>query len=295
MNQVENGKAFEFSIAKHFAEKLNVPLQQNSSLKVASSCYIKLHDNMRHWIDRAADESTTFLLCHDKQFEKAESVYLQEDRMGVQGDVRDILLQIPKLNLGISAKHNHKAVKHSRLSNSIDFGKEWTTYSCNSSYFKAIQPVFADLTKMKEQGMFFRDIAGKEARIYLPVLTAFEDELKNLCENYREQFVIKLFKYLLGKFDFYKVIRDEKIVFIQSMNMDGTLGWGKKWKVPAQIENIKRKRGSNNTLLVSFTGGWQLSFRIHSAKSKVEPSLKFDIQFIGLPQEIARHEINLET
>ena len=29
--------------------------------------------------------------------------------------------------------------------------------------------------------------------------------------------------------------------------------------------------------------GWQLSFRIHNAKTDVEPSLKFDIQFIGMP------------
>ena len=29
--------------------------------------------------------------------------------------------------------------------------------------------------------------------------------------------------------------------------------------------------------------GWQISFRIHSASSKVEPSLKFDIQLVGQP------------
>ena len=32
--------------------------------------------------------------------------------------------------------------------------------------------------------------------------------------------------------------------------------------------------------------GWQLSFRIHNAKTEVEPSLKFDIQFIGMPTTI---------
>lgn len=29
--------------------------------------------------------------------------------------------------------------------------------------------------------------------------------------------------------------------------------------------------------------GWQISFRIHNASSKVEPSLKFDVELIGQP------------
>ncbi|WP_386698102.1 HaeIII family restriction endonuclease [Lonepinella sp. MS14436] len=33
-------------------------------------------------------------------------------------------------------------------------------------------------------------------------------------------------------------------------------------------------------------GSWQFSFRIHNASTKVEPSLKFDIQFIGMPTAI---------
>ncbi|WP_202975530.1 HaeIII family restriction endonuclease [[Ruminococcus] torques] len=32
--------------------------------------------------------------------------------------------------------------------------------------------------------------------------------------------------------------------------------------------------------------GWQLSFRIHSASTKVEPSLKFDVQFISMPVSV---------
>lgn len=32
--------------------------------------------------------------------------------------------------------------------------------------------------------------------------------------------------------------------------------------------------------------GWQFSFRIHNASTKVETSLKFDIQIIGMPASI---------
>jgi hypothetical protein len=32
--------------------------------------------------------------------------------------------------------------------------------------------------------------------------------------------------------------------------------------------------------------GWQISFRIHNASSKVENSLKFDIQLTGQPTDL---------
>ena len=34
-------------------------------------------------------------------------------------------------------------------------------------------------------------------------------------------------------------------------------------------------------------GGWQFSFRIHNASTIVEPSLKFDIQFVGEPTSVS--------
>ena len=294
MTQTDNGKAFEYAIASALSKLLGVEIRKGKALDVADACYKYLDNKTRQWIDRAADESSVFLTCHYNRFENGTLIFLQDDKIGIKGDVRDIVIQIPKSEIGISAKHNHKAIKHSRLSDTIDFGRNWADYACSSSYFRAINPIFKDLRVMREQKMLFRDINGKDARIYLPILTAFEDELKRLCENFRELFVKRMFRYLLGKHDFYKVIKDRKIVSIQSMNMEGNLKWGKKWKIPNRIESVNRKRGSNNTLLVSFTGGWQLSFRIHNASSRVEPSLKFDIQFVGMPQDVARHEIDLQ-
>ncbi|WP_374110347.1 HaeIII family restriction endonuclease [uncultured Streptococcus sp.] len=36
--------------------------------------------------------------------------------------------------------------------------------------------------------------------------------------------------------------------------------------------------------------GWTISFRIHNASSRIEPSLKFDIQLIGFPSAITNIE-----
>ena len=210
------------------------------------------------------------------------------------GDVREVIIALKnKDSIGISAKNRHDAIKHSRLSDKIDFGLKWADYPCSSHYMKRIAPVFKDLRQKKKEKLLFRDIPDKVNRYYLPILTAFEDELRRLCEDYGQLFVKRVFQYLLGEQDFYKVIKENGSVAIQSFNINGSLKWGKKWKIPDRIDNINRKRGSSNTLIVSFTGGWQLSFRLHNASSRVEPSLKFDIKFIGMPQSVARHEITL--
>ena len=73
--------------------------------------------------------------------------------------------------------------------------------------------------------------------------------------------------------------------------MGGSLKWGQKWRIPGRIEQIQRVRGKTSTLRVTFEGGWQLSFRLHNARSKVEPSLKFDIKFVGMASTVARNEI----
>ena len=43
------------------------------------------------------------------------------------------------------------------------------------------------------------------------------------------------------------------------------------------------KPGSDTTAELYLDEGWQFSFRIHNAKDYVEPSLKFDIQILGMP------------
>lgn len=50
--------------------------------------------------------------------------------------------------------------------------------------------------------------------------------------------------------------------------------------------NLEFKPDSNNTLELYLDRGWQFTFRIHNASSKVESSLKFDIQIIGMPTSI---------
>ena len=69
------------------------------------------------------------------------------DLQGQSGDVRDVLAirSLQKWEIGVSAKNNHRAVKHSRLSNDINFGEKWLGISSSDEYFEDIKPIFDSL------------------------------------------------------------------------------------------------------------------------------------------------------
>lgn len=138
----------------------------------------------------------------------------------------------------------------------------------------------------------WRDIIQKEEKYYIPILLAFRDELKRLYQINAEKIANNFLHYLLGKYDFYKVIKDNGTVSLQSFNIQGKLEWGKKIPLPTRIIEADLKPSSKTTLIIVFNNGWQVSFRIHNASTYVEPSLKFDIQLVGWPITIARHIID---
>lgn len=226
-------------------------------------------------------------------------INIQSDIEGISGDVRDIVLsrKSSRWEIGISLKHNHFAVKHSRLSMNIDFCERWFGGKCSEKYFEKIQPIFEMLEKEKAKETKWSEIEHKAEVVYMPVLEAFIDEIKSSYKTDKEM-PKKMVEYLLGKYDFYKVISVDakRLTKIQPFNIRGTLNKASsknKPKVivpqthlPTRLVNIEMKPGSTNTVEMFLDNGWQFSFRIHSASTKVETSLKFDIQLIGMPTSI---------
>ncbi len=224
---------------------------------------------------------------------------IQADTNGETGDVRDILIIRHAITweIGLSLKHNHFAVKHSRLSSQLDFGNSWYSIPCSDDYWKAVNPVFNYLTKEKSLGTKFSDLPDKENDVYIPLLKAFINEI-SFQSKLHDDVPSKMVEYLLGKFDFYKVISidREELTRIQGFNMHGTLNLPSSEKkaeievpivsLPSRIVHIDFVPGKNNTVEVYMDGGWQFSFRIHNAATYVEPSLKFDIQIVGMPTAI---------
>jgi hypothetical protein len=190
------------------------------------------------------------------------------------------------------------------LSATIDFGQEWVGVPCSQQYFDTVVPLFNELRDMRANAVengeplpLWNDIPDKADRYYVPVLNAFLVELKRLADN-NPDVPSKLIEYLLGRYDFYKVITDDrhKTTRVEAINIAGNLNKSAnghrsivdvaKLKLPTRFYHMGFVPDSDNKLEIVCDEGWTLTMRIHNASSKIEPSLKFDVQLVSLPSSI---------
>ena len=295
LSQNDSGRALEYGIAMSFSNRLPADVIDNSQKRKAKKCFEKANESEKESILNASEEIVTFLIAHDDRLSDTNCIVeIQSDKQGQLGDVRDIIIKNNLLDkeIGLSVKNRHFAVKHSRLSDLIDFGADWMNIQCSEKYFATVKPIFKDLRTRKSFGEKWRDIPDKRERYYIPILHAFKEEIENLFQTNSPQTAKTLINYLLGRHDFYKVIKQTGTVSAMSFNVNGTLKWGKRLPMPTKIQLVEMKPDSDTTLNMIFDKGWQLSFRIHNASSKVEPSLKFDINLVGVPSALSKQDIN---
>ena len=313
--QMLNGKSFEYSLLLQIKEKLNkkvkVQIINNNSFEIAKECFNLLSEKEKSENILYSSFAINFLLdleprltnsLNDKDVLELE---IRQDNEGKEGDVRDILIirLIQKWEIGISAKNHHNAVKHSRLSNTIDFGNKWIGINNSDNYFKEVSIIFNKLSKIKKEnpGIKWSDIGDYNNNVYKPILKSFVKEIKRLYEIDNKKVVNNLIKYLIGKKDFYKIIKNKKDVEIYGFNLNNTLNLpfkniNSKYKIPkvllpTKIEKIDFKKDSKNTIILEMNNDWIISFRIHNASSKVEASLKFDIQLLKYPKTLFKNKL----
>ncbi|CZE48666.1 HaeIII family restriction endonuclease [Campylobacter geochelonis] len=303
-----NGRALEFAYLLNLHSEISkfraVRIIENSSFSACKKAWGKLDKNEQniYQISSLAGVKILFelepLLIENDNDEL--EIYVQQDSKGEIGDVRDILLVRDSITweIGLSIKHNHFAVKHSRISPKIDFGEKWYGVKCSDEYWQKISKVFEKINEYKIQKKKWSDLSAKEDEIYVPLLNALKDELVKQNAKFPTQIPQNLVKYLLGKFDFYKMISidSDKITRLQSYNINGSLNKNGKFikksisipllNLPTRIIALDFKLDSKNTLELFLDAGWQFSFRLHSASTMVENSLKFDIKIIGMPTTI---------
>ncbi len=300
-----NGKAYEYSCVISLQEIVskyrNVIIEENSSMKIARERFNSISENKRNIMLRSASAGINAILTMEPRIIEDGSddlkISLQSDDAGISGDVRDVLVIRKSIDweIGISVKHNHYALKHSRLSMDLDFGKKWFNIPCSKDYFDEIKPYFEELKQLKQQKVMWRDIEDKDRKFYVPILKAFMEELNRKYKEYDSEVTKKMISYLIGINDFYKLIGidSQRITRIIPFNMYGTLNQAAKvnkpeqevqiLELPTRIVELDFKKNSTTTLELIMDNGWQISFRIHNASSKVEPSLKFDVQLVGQP------------
>jgi hypothetical protein len=301
------GRAYEFICLLSLSDAINAirPAQviHNTSYDAAQRAWETLSvDEQTLYTLSAKSTIDTIFTLEPNIVEVSDDVlnlYIQTDQHGEEADVRDIIIERRDITweIGLSIKHNHMAVKHSRLAKTLDFGSKWYGVKCSEKYWTEIKPTFDFLDVEKGKGTYFRDLSSKEDQVYVPILNAFVNEV-SFQINKDNSIPKKLVEYLLSKFDFYKVISidSKRITTIQSFNMFGTLNQPSRVKepeikvpvisLPASLLFIGYKPNSKTTILMCFDNGWQFSFRIHNAKDTIEPSLKFDIQIVGMPADV---------
>lgn len=307
--QSKNGKAFEYACLIAFKEFLNdaennVEILYVDAVSIAQNDYESLKSDLKNKMDKAAMAAARVIVRLEPLLQNSfgQNLYLtlQPDKAGKEGDVRDILAIRKDLEweIGISCKHNHNAVKHSRLSQSIDFGDKWLQIPCSEEYFRDISTIFERLSSLRNEKVQWKAIKNKNEEIYVPLLNSFVKELKRLESENPTIVPQRFLSYLLGKDDFYKVISkdNKKVTQISAFNIYGTLNRSfekikpqtvvPKLIMPTKFYDISYKPKSQNTIIATCDNGWTISMRIHSASTVVEPSLKFDVNLIGIPQTL---------
>jgi len=309
-SQTINGKAFEYALLLEFYERLkiitSVSITKNEPYQNAKGCFDSFVEGEQDTFRITASAAINFLIDIEPRLSNGinkDDVLVLEivsDKAGQTGDVRDVLIirSLQKWEIGISAKNNHRAVKHSRLSLNIDFGEKWLGVPCSQSYFSEIKPIFDRLANLKDKDKFTKwtSIENMHEVVYVPILNAFRKELLRLDKEKPNIVAENLVQYLIGNQDFYKVIKGNNKVEIQAYNLNGSLNLPfekikpkakiQKLKLPSRLIEIVYQDNSATTLLVSLNEGWQISFRIHNASSRVEPSLKFDINLVSAPHTL---------
>lgn len=312
--QTANGKAFEYAcllaLYNALQENEEVTIEDSPQMRTAKNLYNNMSYNSQIELLRAANSAARVIIRLEPQLQYAQNntpLYLsiQTDAQGIAGDVRDILC-IRRQNqwqIGLSCKHNHHAVKHSRLSDTIDFGNEWFNIPCSRQYFSEVIPLFRELRRMRDDARkngttaLWADIPDKADRYYKPVLKSFLDELARLAKA-NPEIPSAMIHYLIGRYDFYKVITDDghETTRVEAINIAGTLNRPSeqhnsivdvpRLHLPTRFYHMGFKSNSDNTVEVVCDEGWTISMRIHNASSRIEPSLKFDVNLISLPGSI---------
>jgi len=292
-SQVVNGKAFEYCVAIELSNRLDLQIRESPELEICRQAHNAISPELAVEMASGAAIAVDHVIDLEKErldVAKLNEIWIAADARGQKGDVRDVVLETSQGQIGISCKNNHEAFKHSRLSGSIDFVKKWglDPEGCSEEYWARIRPIFHELMVIRQESngeTLFRDLDDVPGRFYQPVLSAFSDELKRVSTSgslSSGSVPLNLVTYVVGRQDFYKVIRESASVVVQGFNFNGSLSTSRT-RGPSHLIGIDRLDGSDDSITVRLNRGFTFNFRIHSAKRSVEPSLKFDITAISLP------------
>lgn len=312
MSQVTMGKAFEYVCLETVRQRasslgINVKVTEDSNFKVGKANFEALSSEQQTKLKTGSDVAIKFIFEHEPYLKddvtaRHLKLKMASDKDGQEGDVRDILIlrwsdkRNKEWSCGISCKHNHDAIKHPRvpIRKDGDFLSNWTKgeFSMSKEGLEIIEKL-GELLDTKVGKTWKDSFVDKETAVYKPIIKVVAQEIESRKEN--AAFVKTLFQFLLGKFDFYKVMSydEEELTRVTIFDFNGTLNQpsdnlkpSKKIKKTPLPKKILSVWNDNSYIEIHFDGGWAIRMRLHNASSKIEKSLKFDARLLGIPESL---------
>ena len=295
-----SGSAFEYALFAALARRIRVTSLENEALERARKKYEG--SVQRSHLLRCAESAVKYLLSTDQRLVTREpkKLFLNSSWAAQsQHDVRDVVLQGHSATIGFSCKVNNQDLRHSRLARELDFVKEWglDKNGASSAYWKGVRPVFDRLHELRERGLDWVDeyptLATRRRLVLAPVLDAWESEMRRVV-NADSSVPERLCRYLLGSKSYWKVVSGRRAVLVQKFNLEGDMP-GEKLTMPGSILGISiRDTSSVRERIVTCDEGYAFSFRLHTASSHIENSLKFAVKGLKLPREINTEKIPIK-
>lgn len=147
-----NGRAFEYitliTLEREISAVRTSEIIMNSSYEASKAAWNSIDPMLQTCLTSSAEAAVKKIFELEPRILENDpdtvTLQIQKDEKGQQGDVRDILISRNGIQweIGLSMKHNHFAVKHSRLSANLDFGSSWYNIPCSDNYWKNIKPIF---------------------------------------------------------------------------------------------------------------------------------------------------------
>ncbi|MEB0032686.1 HaeIII family restriction endonuclease [Undibacterium sp. RTI2.1] len=292
-NHVRNGKAFEWAVACALKDISSYEIIEDKHTLKPREYFSELQLSDQQSFYKSAERGVRHIVQKEAKFFSSGvgAIRFQSDSAGQSGDVRDLIISNGTNEIGFSCKNNHSDLKHSRLSDVLDFAKEWglNESGCSESYWHEIHNAFSGIKQIvaNEVNPTWRELPNKE-QVYWNVLNAWASEILRCYGETQEQNALlceRLINYLFGSHDFYKIMRrDQSSVDIQCVNFRRKLTRPYA-KFPTVIRAIDNLNGTQYSKTIAFNNGFSINFRIHNADSKLNTSLKFGIKALSLPSD----------
>jgi hypothetical protein len=269
-----NGRALEYIIVEELEQKL-----PQNQVQLTSRAIQELQKNKQKYLSLSPTSQLIYKRCAARIYVWLEeefsisseslTVDLLPDKAGREGDVTDIriLRSLPQINL--SVKRNHKALKHQRPASTAQHCGFPTKTPEDRKFREEYKVITKAFLSIAQDYYYFRDLGEgiKFTHLYCPICDLVAQSISQFCQSSTN--ANHLFKFLLGKTDFYKIIFNERLneLYIQFFNKS------------TNVSSVFAESQANYVRL-EFDRLWKISMRLHTASSRIttNPSLKFDTQ-----------------